>query len=169
MTTTLANRICRILHDEHCATIALTQRLEQFVAGHRKDDPPDTSDAAAAKLLVDLSVGMTSEVGRHFDFEERRLFAYLTAVGDDAVSAHLMEEHLAIRPLAGAIAKLVCEAQSHGFDGARWSEFRRLAQEFCERIAIHVDKEENALLPALEENMNAEAEGQLYEEYTETV
>jgi hemerythrin-like domain-containing protein len=164
-----ANRICKILHDEHRATLALMRGLERLVAEHRKDDPPDTNDPAVAKLLVDLSIGITNELGRHFDFEEKWLFSYLTAAGDDAISAHLMEEHGAIRPLAGAITKLVREAQSEGFDGARWSEFRRLAQEFCERIGAHVDKEENALLPALEESMNAEVEAQLYEEYAETV
>ena len=164
-----ANRICQLLHDEHAATIALMQRLEQLVARHRKDDPPDANDPAVAKLLVDLSIGITNELGRHFDFEERWLFSYLTVAGDDAIGAHLMEEHVAIRPLARAIAKLVTDAQSNGFNGAHWNELRRLAQEFCERIEAHVDKEENALLPALEENMNAETEAQLYADYAETV
>lgn len=164
-----ANRICQILHDEHCATIALMQRLERLVARLGKDDLPDANDPAVAKLLVDLSIGITNELDRHFDFEEKWLFSYLTAAGDDAISTHLMEEHVAIRPLAGALAKLVREAKSRGFDGAHWREFRRLAQEFCERIGAHIDKEENALLPVLEENMDAEAEVQLYEDYAETV
>lgn len=166
---TFANRICRILHDEHCATIALTRRLEQAIARYRKGDWPDGSDPALARLLVDLLIGMTNELDRHFDFEERRLFPYLTAAGEEAICVHLTEEHVSIRPLAGAIARLAHEAQSRGFDGARWNEFRRLAHEFCQCIGAHVDKEENALLPALEENMNAEAEAQLYEEYAETV
>jgi hemerythrin-like domain-containing protein len=164
-----ANRICQILHDEHGATIALMRRLEQLVARHWKDDPPDANDPAVARLPVDLSIGVTNELGRHFDFEERWLLSYLTVAGDDAIGAHLMEDHVVIRPLAHATAKLVKEAQSNGFSGARWNEFRRLAQEFGERIEAHVDKEENALLPALEENMNAETEAQLYEDYAETV
>jgi len=165
----LANRICQILHDEHCATIALMQRLEQLVGRNRKDDPPDANDPVVAKLLTDLSMGMTNDLDRHFDFEERELFSYLTETGDEGIAAHLTEEHVAIRPLALAIAKLVREARSQGFKDARWSEFRRLAQEFCERIGAHIDKEEYALLPALQENMSAEAEAKLYEEYAETV
>jgi hemerythrin-like domain-containing protein len=166
---TFANRICRILHDEHCATIALTRRLERVIAQYQKSDWPDASDPDVARLLVDLSIGMTNELGRHFDFEERRLFPCLTAAGDEAIVVHLMEEHVSIRPLADALAKLLHEAQSQGFDGARWNEFRRLAQEFCQRIGTHVDQEENALLPALEESMSVESEAQLFDEYTETV
>jgi hemerythrin-like domain-containing protein len=164
---TFANRICRILHDEHCATITLTRRLEQAIARYRMGDWPKASDPAVAELLVDLSIAMTSELGRHFDFEERRLFPLLAAAGDEAIRAHLLEEHVSIRPLAGVIAKLANEARSQGFDGTRWNEFRRLAQEFCQRIGSHVDKEENALLPTLEENMNAEVDAQLLAEYAE--
>jgi hemerythrin-like domain-containing protein len=166
---TFANRICRILHDEHCATVALTRRLEQAIARYQKGDWPDASDPDVARLLVDLSIGMTNELGRHFDFEERSLFPCLAEAGDEAIVVHLTEEHVSIRPLANAIAKQVREAQSQGFDSARWNEFRRLAQEFCQRIETHVDKEENSLLPALEENMSVESEAQLFDEYTETV
>jgi hemerythrin-like domain-containing protein len=61
------------------------------------------------------------------------------------------------------------EAASRGFDEARWAEFRRLSQEFCERVIAHVQKEEMALLPLLEETMDADAEMQLYEEYVANV
>jgi hemerythrin-like domain-containing protein len=165
---TFTNGICRILHDEHCATIALARRLEHAIARYRNGDWPHANDPAVAKLMVDLSIGLTNELSRHFAFEERWLFPYVTAAAGEAISVHLMEEHVAIRPLADALARLAREAQSQGFDGARWSEFRRLAREFCQRIGAHVDKEEIALLPALEEDMNSEAEAQLHHEYAET-
>ena len=36
------NRVSQTLHEEHRATIALMERLEQMIARHRRGDPPDT-------------------------------------------------------------------------------------------------------------------------------
>ncbi len=69
------------------------------------------------------------------------------------------------RPLGVRVATLAREAAASGFDDAGWDEFRRLGQELCERMLAHVQKEEMALLPLLEENMDSETEMRLYEEY----
>jgi hypothetical protein len=50
-----------------------------------------------------------------FDFEENYLFAYLTAGGEAEISAHLMDDHRAIRPIGAALAKLARGAVAHGF------------------------------------------------------
>jgi hemerythrin-like domain-containing protein len=121
-----------------------------------------------AQLLADLATGVEADIGRHFDFEEGRLFAYLEAVGDEAIGAHLTDEHTAMRPLGARLAEVARGAAARGFDGASWAEFRRLGQEFCERVIAHIQKEEMALLPLLEEEMDASAEAQLYEEYAAT-
>lgn len=159
------NRISQAIHEEHRATIALMERLEQLMARHRRG-PPDTG-TSVAQLLADVAVGVEADVRRHFDFEEGRLFTYLDAVGDQAIGAHLTDEHAAMRPLGIRLAEVARDAAARGFDEASWSEFRRLGQEFCERVIAHVQKEEMALLPLLEETMDADAEVQLYQEYVE--
>lgn len=168
MSNTFANRISQTLHDEHGATVALMERLEQLIARHRRG-PPAVDDRAVAQLLTDLSTGVEAEVQRHFAFEEERLFTYLAAVGDEAIGAHLTDEHAAMRPLGIRVAKLARDAAARGFDAASWDEFRRFAQELCERMLAHVQKEEMALLPLLEESMDAETEARLLQDYLETV
>jgi hemerythrin-like domain-containing protein len=164
-----SNRVSQVLHDEHRATVALMERLEQLVSRHRRGTPPDANDRGTAQLLMDLSTGVQSEVERHFNFEETRLFPFLDAIGDEAIGAHLTDEHSAMRPLGLRVATLAREAASEGFDQARWDEFRRLGEELWERMLAHVQKEEMALLPLLEENMDSETEMRLFEEYAATV
>src|SRR5262245_31784695 len=159
-----ANRISRTLHEEHRASIALMERLEQLLARHR-GSPPVSGEQGVAQLLSDLSTGVEAEVERHFAFEENSLFTYLNEIGDQAIGAHLTDEHNAMRPIGVAVARLAREAAARGFDEAQWKEFRRLGQELCERMLVHVQKEEMALLPLLEEYMDAETEARLYEEY----
>jgi hemerythrin-like domain-containing protein len=159
-----ANRVSQVLHDEHRATIALMERLEGLLVRHRSGFP-DIKSAGVAHLLTDLATGVEADVRRHFDFEESRLFVYLDAAGDEAIGAHLTDEHSVMRPLGARLAEAAREAAARGFDGATWTEFRRMGQEFCERIIAHIQKEEMALLPLLEEEMDAGAEAELYEEY----
>ena len=65
------------------------------------------------------------------------------------------------------MAALARAASANGFDAAKWNEFRMLGAELCERLLAHVQKEEMALLPLLEENMDADTEARLYREYVE--
>ncbi len=163
-----ANRISQTLHEEHRATIALMERLEQLLARHRRGAPPDTGERGVSRLMADLSTGVEAEVQRHFAFEENRLFAYLDEIGDAAIGAHLTDEHSAMRPIGVKVAELARDAAARGFDAARWEEFRRLGGELVERMLAHVQKEEMALLPLLEDGMDAETEARLYQEYTES-
>ena len=162
------NRISQALHEEHRATVALMERLEQLIARYRRGGPPDTRDGAVAKLLSDLSTGVEDEVQRHFGFEEDRLFAYLSAIGDEAIGTHLTDEHSVMRPIGVRVAGLAREAATTGFDGPKWQEFCRVGQELCERMLAHVQKEEMALLPLIEESMDPETEARLVQEYLET-
>jgi len=162
------NRISQTLHDEHGATVALMERLEQLIARQRRRGPPNARDSTVAKLLSDLSTGVQAEVQRHFAFEEDRLFTYLGANGDEAIGAHLTDEHTVMRPIGVRVAKLARNAATTGFDEATWEEFCRLGQELCERMLAHVQKEEMALLPLIEDSMDAETEARLVEEYLET-
>ena len=167
--TDFTNRISQTLHQEHHATIALMERLEQLLARHRRGVTPDINDHAVAQLLTDLSVALAAEVERHFAFEEKQLFPYLEATGDAAIGSHLTDEHGAIRPLGVRLASLARDASAHGFDAGRWQEFTRVGQELYERMLMHVQKEEMALLPLLDEVMDADTEARLYEDYVEHV
>ena len=162
-----ANRVVQKLHNEHSATAALVQRLQQVIARHRRA-PPSAVDAAIAQLLFDLSSGAAVEVERHFAFEEQSLFPHLDAKGEEAIGMHLTKEHAALRPLWGRLAALARELASQGLDEARWTEFRRVGDELCEPMLAHVQKEEMALLPLLEENMDAPTELRLCQEYAES-
>jgi hemerythrin-like domain-containing protein len=162
------NRVSQTLHEEHRATVALMERLEQFIARYRRGGPPNVGDSAVSRLLSDLVTTIESEVQRHFAFEEERLFTYLNAIGDEAIGAHLTDEHTAIRPIGARVAGLAREAAATGFDATKWEEFRQTGQELCERLLAHVQKEEMALLPLIEESMDAETEAHLLQEYRET-
>ncbi len=166
--TDFTNRISQILHEEHRATTGLMERLERFLARYRRSDHPDTGDKTVAGLLSDLAIALETEVQRHFAFEEDRLFTYLNAIGEEAIGAHLTDEHRVIRPIGARVAKLAREAAVNGFDPPRWEEFRRSGQELCERLPAHIQKEEMALLPLIEDNMDTDTEVRLSAEYLET-
>jgi Hemerythrin HHE cation binding domain. len=163
-----SNRISQTLHDEHRATVALMERLEQLLARGQRS-VPDKADSNVARLLSDLSTGVEAEVERHFAFEENHLFPYLEAMGDADIGAHLTSEHAAMRPLGVRVAAIARAAMANGFAPSEWEEFARLAQELSDRMLAHVQKEEMALLPVLEESMDSETEARLYEEYVESV
>lgn len=163
------NRISQTLHDEHGATVALMERLEQLLARGRRGGPPVKSDSNVARLLSDLSAGIESEIERHFAFEEDHLFTYLKAMGDAGIGEHLTSEHEAMRPLGKRVAALARAALANGFTPAEWDEFTRLGQELGDLMLAHVQKEEMALLPIIEDNMDPETEARLYQEYVENV
>jgi hemerythrin-like domain-containing protein len=161
------NRICQTLHDEHLANIALLQRVEQLLAA-QGPIPPDNNQAVQ-RLLSDLDSGMASEVKRHFDFEESALFTYLDSIGESAIGAHLTEEHSILRPLISQLCETAHGTRERGFDVESWNQFRRLGAELCGQLSAHIQKEEMALLPSIEESMDSATENRLYQDYMENV
>ncbi len=166
MLATFTHRISQTLHDEHGATVALMERFEQIIARHRRG-PPDVKDRTVAQLLSDLTTGVEAEVERHFAFEEAKIFGYLAEVGDNEISAHLTDEHNAMRPLGKRVASLAREGAAQGFDQDRWGEFCRLGRELSERMLAHIQKEEMALLPLLDEMLDMETDARLYQDYSD--
>jgi hemerythrin-like domain-containing protein len=156
------NRISQKLHEEHRATMAVMERLEALLTSQRRAPPNGNTHAA---LLRDVAASVESEVNRHFDFEERELFTLLDTAGDVAIGAHLTAEHTAMRPLGARLAELSRTVASGGCDDASWAELRQVGLELCERMLTHVQKEEMALLPLIEESMDVETEERLYEDY----
>ncbi len=58
-------------------------------------------------------------------------------------------------------------AAAKSFTLAEWEEFVRLGQELADCLRAHVQKEEMALLPVIDDTMDAETEARLYQEYVE--
>jgi len=161
---TFQNRVCRKLQEEHAAVQALLQRMEQAIAQHR-NDVPDAKDPVLARVMTDLANELPGEVDRHFTFEEEELFVFLAEAGNEGIGKHLTYEHGIIRPIGQALVKLIGEARAQGFDAARWAEFSRLGHQLTMSLGPHAHKEDMALLPMLEDMMDAEQEARLYEQY----
>ena len=70
---TFTNRISQTLHEEHRATTALMELLENLIVRQRRSGPPNASDRGTAQLLSALSAGVEAEVERHFAFEEQKV------------------------------------------------------------------------------------------------
>ena len=158
------NRVCQKLHEEHAAVQDLLQRLEQAIAQHR-NDVPDAKDPTLTRVMTDLANELPGEVDRHFTFEEDELFSFLAAAGNEGIGNHLTYEHGIIRPIGAALVKLIGEARAQGFDSARWTEFRKLGHQLSMSLGPHAHKEDMALLPMLDDMMDADKEAQLYDKY----
>jgi iron-sulfur cluster repair protein YtfE (RIC family) len=151
-----SNRINQRLHEEHRATAALMERLAALLAGRGGAIPASGSGTICAALLREIAGGVESEVGRHFDFEEQSLFPFLGAGGETEIGTHLTSEHVVMRPLWERLVVLARAASSTGFDAAGWNEFRRVGLDLSEQMLAHIEKEEMALLPLLEDSMDAQ-------------
>jgi hemerythrin-like domain-containing protein len=157
------NRICQKLHDEHAATVSTMEQIENMIAKYRNEAP--TLNDSDVLLLRGIAANVELEVSPHFDFEEQHLFAFLEEMGDAAIGSHLASEHEAMRPLGSRLALLARAAAHDGFSADAWTEFRRVGAELAERMLVHVQKEEMALLPLLEEAMDTATEARLVEAY----
>ena len=139
------------LHEEHLATVQLWGRLEQSIAARVPED-------ALNALLRTCSAALADEVTRHFEFEERELFTRLVQAGDGDIAELLAEEHATIRSVARALRELLALPQP---ESAARQQLRALGLELAERLVAHVQKEEMALLPALEDLIDEETDREL--------
>ena len=136
--------ISRRLHEEHGATLALWGKLEASLAGGKLD----------ATLVRIAAAALAEEVERHFRFEEEALFPRLAAAGEGDIAGLLTEEHAAIRAAANAFIALAKA------DPAQ-PRLKPLALELAERLVSHVQKEEMALLPALDDLLDEATDREL--------
>lgn len=154
----------RQLHEEHRATLAVLDRLDALLARHR-GRAPAREDTTAAQLFGDLATLIEQEIRAHFAFEEQSLFPLLAERGEADIGALLTEEHEAILPTGERVAALARAARREGFTAPAWEEFLPLAGELIERLVSHVQKEEMALLPLLEDVLDGESDARLAADY----
>lgn len=161
-----SRRVAQLLHEEHLATIVTIEALEGLIARTRRNIP-DVKEDGVKRILRRATDTIELEVGNHFTFEENELFTRLADMGDVGIGEHLSEEHRAILPLAGQVAGLAREALNAGFNADSWAQFRTLGGELIERMLAHIQKEEMALLPMLEELLDPDTDMELSESYAQ--
>jgi hemerythrin-like domain-containing protein len=148
-------QVSRALDDEHRANIALFERVERALA----KSAPDTAELA--QLAVALCRQIEQDVGRHFDFEERELFPRMTDAGDGEMAALLAAEHAAIRETATALLPLAQRAAEGNLDAAGLAAMKQRALDMIERQVAHIQKETMALLPMLDDLLDADDDREL--------
>ena len=93
-----SRRTAQLLHEDHRATLAMIENLEDLIA-RAKRNLPDVSDATTRKTLEHAATAIEQEVRDHFAFEENELFTRLADSGDADIGEHLRDEHHAILPV----------------------------------------------------------------------
>lgn len=148
----------RILHEEHMASLDLLTEVGRNVLGRK--DAPAQGDAAVERPLRRLTGALSGEIAHHFDFEERALLPFLAECGAGDLADLLIEEHGALRDLFGEIDAVSGRGLASGFEPAEWMTLRRLCGELIERLQSHIEKEERALVPAIEASLNPQADAE---------
>ena len=151
------------LHEEHRANLELLGRAEQALARAPRGEgarPPEL-----LKLIAALARNLEQDIERHFGFEERELFPRMNDAGDGEIAGLLVEEHETIRAVAEELLPLTRAAASGTLDGAGWDALKRGALELVERQVAHIQKEEMALLPLLDDLLDEETDRQLAFDY----
>jgi hemerythrin-like domain-containing protein len=151
------------LHKEHRANLDLLGRAEQALTRAPRGDGP--REPELIKLVVALARSLEQDIGRHFGFEEKELFPRMAEAGDGEIAMLLTEEHEAIREVAEELLPLTRAAAAGTLDGAGWDALKRGALELVERQVAHIQKEEMALLPLLDDLLDDETDRQLAFDY----
>ena len=154
---TFRYRINQVMHDEHMAASAMLQDVEGLLAG-AGHNPPDATTAAIAETLIKAADALEGEIKDHFDFEESALFPLLAEHGVPEIGVRLTGEHRVIEPLAEQVIAGSRAALAGGFSDESWRDFRLAAGELVTQLSAHIDKEEMALLPMLEDALDPQTD-----------
>ncbi|MCL4747380.1 MAG: hemerythrin domain-containing protein [Burkholderiaceae bacterium] len=153
----------RQLHQEHETTFDLCARLENAVSG--PNWPPSGDNGSAISVMRTIESTIALEVMRHFEFEEKSLFPLLSEAGEADIAGLLIEEHEVIRECASDLSGLLERARTGTLDKAGWTSLANAARELAERLVAHAQKEEMALLPALDDTLDEETDQRLLDGY----
>ena len=153
----------RALHEDHRANLQVLARAEQAFA--RAQRGGSAVDPDFLKLIAALAQTLEQDIDRHFGFEERELFPRMEQAGDGGIATLLADEHEAIRAVAEELLPLARAAASSSLDAAGWDTLRQCVMELVERQVSHIQKEEMALLPMLDDLLDEETDRQLAFDY----
>lgn len=159
--------ICNTLHDDHMATVKMLENMETALTKIGRKTPPAADDADLARLLNDVTAIMQGEITGHFGFEEDHLFPLVEEMGDTPMLMILRDEHETIRPLAARITEAIKASRSNGFSAESWAELYDMGLELAERETFHIQKEEMAFLPLLDQIVEPEDDGELVMAFAE--
>lgn len=155
----------RRLHAEHEAVTRLLARLERTLAALNPMQGPAPEDPAWASLARAVETAIEAEVRPHFAFEEAQLFSLLIEAGEGDLVEVLREEHVVIIEIMDALTPLLAASRSESPSVAQWQQLKTLGLEFCERLTAHAQKEDVAMLPAMEMAFDADTDALLIERY----
>lgn len=153
----------RLLHEDHMAALALMSDVAREIVARRK--APPRGDMATARLIARLNGELQGVVTAHFDFEEDTVFPLLAEYGEGGLGELLTEEHLALREVMRDVVALGGQSRSEDASEESWSLYRRLCGELIERLQSHIDKEEVALMSALESALSPETDAEVSARY----
>ena len=148
----------RILHDDHMATVALLTEVERVVLS-RKASPVQNDETG--RFIDRLCKALDGEISGHFDFEEVSVFPVLAEYGMADLGDLLIEEHHVLRNVMSEVVASARAASAGGFSPETWGAFRRLCGELVERLTSHIEKEERALIPEMEDALTPEIDTEL--------
>ena len=158
----------RRLHEEHTATLAIFNDIEDAILSRKADSPLDMGKEEDRETLERLISVMRRDVTRHFDFEEQAVFPLLREKGAADIVDMLTHEHTAIKPIAYRLEEIASHALTDGFDDATWGEFRLQVIELMERESFHIQKEEMGLVRGLLHFLDPEQDLELARQYDES-
>ena len=159
--------VARILHLEHDRNLDLMRRLEMLARGPWQGQLPNIGDERLSLLLNELDYELATATHHHFEFEEKKIFPALYAVGDVTIPFYLRQEHNFLRNLSEFMLPKVEAIRRHGFNTDGWVEFRDLSLELSARHVRNIQHEEAAMLPALEGLFAEQRESELISLYAE--
>lgn len=143
------SRTSQLLHDDHHRTIDLLNAFEAYIERTTEDEVPHL-DSDGRALLATLGKELGQDLERHFILEEQCLFPPIAAAGAYGMTADLTADHETLRPLVRRIARLCALALREGFDEESWPVFRHFGHQLIEGLVLHIQKEETALLAAVD-------------------
>jgi hemerythrin-like domain-containing protein len=141
------------------ATLALLSEAERMV--HSRREAPAQTDQDYRRFIDRFCKALNVEVTSHFDFEEVSLFPIVADYGDVALSELLLEEHQVLLGVVSDVVTLAQVGRDNGISADEWGKFRRLCGELVERLTSHIEKEERALLPVLEDALTPDMDTEL--------
>ncbi|MCC6475015.1 MAG: hemerythrin domain-containing protein [Burkholderiales bacterium] len=159
----LARHTSRRLHEEHLAVLALLERFERALHAVKEGVPP--ADPGWTLLQGEMAGALQHEITRHFVLEEETLFPRLREYGAQDLVELLLEEHQAVREVAGELLPLLARGKRGELDAEGLRSLRIQGLVLVERLGSHASKEQESLVPLVDEMLDEETDMEIFNAY----